>query len=326
MSRPAHKWKSMSGTSRTVIALATAGVIGAVAVGVSSASTVLPGHDQAPSQASGTASGRTHPYGLGAVPSPKGWRESELRTSVEPKLQAIAPNATAGSAGSKKHPALPSSVDLTKYAATPGNQGQVGSCAAWAIDYSAYSILEHEQRISGGPQAPMYTFAQIVKGNGDWGSSAEANFQIASSQGIDSKSHYWQGNFDYTTQPTASEIHNAAKWKLSGYTPLHNGSQIKADVQAALAKGEPVAIGIPVYNSFFYLNAQQAASYTYSPASGEQYAGGHEMTIVGYNSKGVRVENSWGTGWGDHGFINLSWDFLAHQVWEANAVGKLIKR
>lgn len=328
MRRASHKWKAVSGRSRAGIALATAGAIAAVTVGVSAAHTVTPDHSRGPAQAprsGASGTGKTHPFGLGALPSHSQWRESVLRTGVEPRLEAIAPDATAGSTPSKKRQSLPRSVDLARYAATPGDQGQVGSCVAWSIDYSAYSILEHEQRISGGPHAPMYTYSQIVKGQ-NVGTSPEQHFRIATSQGVDSKSDYWQGDFDYTTAPTSGEVRNAAKWKLSGYTPLHTGSRIKADVQTALAKGEPVTIAIPVYDSFFYLTPQQAASYTYRPSTGEGYAGGHAMTIVGYNSKGVRVENSWGTRWGDRGFINLSWDFLADQVWEANAVGKLVKR
>ncbi|GAA1892685.1 C1 family peptidase [Streptantibioticus ferralitis] len=326
MSRASHKWKTISGKARAAIALASAGTIVAVAVGVSSASTVVPGHDQAPSQAPRAASGKRHPFGLGAVPSKSAWRQSMLRQSVEPRLEATAPRPTIDATKpKKKRQALPASVDLTKYAATPGDQGQVGACVAWSIDYSAYSILEHEQGISGGPQAPMYTYSQIVQGQ-NVGTSPEQHFQIATTQGVDSKSDYSQGDFDYTTQPTANEIANAAKWKLSGYTPLHTGNQIKNDVESALSQREPVTIAIPVYDSFFYLTRQQAASYAYYPASGEQFAGGHEITIVGYNSKGVRVENSWGRGWGDHGYINLSWNYLANQVWEANAVGKLIKR
>ncbi|MFD8324985.1 C1 family peptidase [Streptomyces lydicus] len=326
MSRASHKWKTISGTSRTVIALATAGVLGAVTVGVSSASTDVPDRDPAPVHAPQAGHGKL-PHGLGILPSRSQWRQSVLRHSVEQRLVAAAPRpADAGTSQGKVGATPPAGVDLTKYAPRPGQQGQVGSCAAWAIDYTAYTILEREQKIAAYPRAPMYTYAQISKGN-DNGSSPQQHFKIAMEQGVDSKPHYWQGDFDYTTQPTASERAGAAHWKLSGYTPLHTGRRIKAEVKAALAKGEPVVISMRVYNSFFHLNARKAASYTYYPASGEQYAGGHGVTVVGYNSKGVRVENSWGPDWGDHGFVNLPWKFLAgDQLMEANAVGKLIRQ
>jgi C1A family cysteine protease len=221
-------------------------------------------------------------------------------------------------------PNTPTSASLAQYAVTPGDQGQVGSCVSWAIDYSAMSILENEQGITGHPQAPMYTYAQLARGN-DQGSTPSDTFDILTSQGVDTMDDYWQGNFDYTTQPDSNERANAANWKLSGYTPINTGSGIKAGVQQAIASGLPVAISIPVYMSFERISRSQAADYSYYPTSGDQYMGGHEITIIGYNSSGVRVQNSWGTSWGDSGFINLSWNYLANQVEEANAVGKLVQ-
>lgn len=38
--------------------------------------------------------------------------------------------------------------------------------------------------------------------------------------------------------------------------------------------------------------------------------GGHAMLAVGYDATGVRVVNSWGTGFGDEGFCTLSWDYM----------------
>ncbi|MFC0548439.1 C1 family peptidase [Kutzneria chonburiensis] len=221
-------------------------------------------------------------------------------------------------------PNTPTSASLAQYAVTPGDQGQVGSCVSWAIDYSAMSILENEQGITGHPQAPMYTYAQLARGN-DQGSTPSDTFDILTSQGVDTMDDYWQGNFDYTTQPDSNERANAANWKLSGYTPISTGSGIKAGVQQAIASGLPVAISIPVYQSFERISRSQATDYSYYPTSGDQYMGGHEITIIGYNSSGVRVQNSWGTNWGDGGFINLSWNYLANQVEEANAVGKLVQ-
>ncbi|MEV5507662.1 C1 family peptidase [Streptomyces orinoci] len=325
MSRARHKLKTLSVKARAAIGLSTAVAIGAVTVGVSYASTSGHSHQKpAADQSPHAASGKSHPFGLGAMPVQP--QKSLPSASVEPKLAAMAPQPTAGAGKSKKgRAALPASVDLSKYAPAPGNQGQVNSCVAWAIDYSSYSILEHEQKISGGPQAPMYTYSQVVKGR-NVGTSPEQHFRIATSQGVDSRKDYKQGDFDYTAQPTRNEIRNAANWKLTGYTPLHTGSQIKTDVQSALAKGEPVVLLVPVYNDFFYLSPKQASSYTYYPDTGTGYVGGHAMTIVGYNSQGVRVENSWGKNWGDRGYINLSWKYLADQAWGADAVGKLVRR
>lgn len=220
----------------------------------------------------------------------------------------------------------PSSVSLARYDSGPGDQGKVGSCVSWAIDYAAYDILEKEQGITGAPQAPMYTYAQIVKGV-DQGSTPDETFQILEKQGVDNQADYWQGNFDYTTQPTAAETTSAAKWKLSGHTTLPTGAGIQAGVEKSIAAGEPVVISIQVHQSWMKISPQDASSYGYEPGddTADPIVGGHEVAIIGYNSQGVRIENSWGTGWGDGGYINVSWAFLQHQVEEANAVGKLVR-
>lgn len=33
------------------------------------------------------------------------------------------------------------------------------------------------------------------------------------------------------------------------------------------------------------------------------------MTVLGYDQNGTRIENSWGTRWGDSGWFTLSWDW-----------------
>ncbi|MGD3108544.1 C1 family peptidase [Streptomyces sp. YGL11-2] len=305
---PSHK-KRTTTKARTAIAMAAAGAIAALSAGIASASGTFD-----------TPADTHHHYALGAK-LPSGGKASALatHTSVVSRLAALSPHK----GGAPQD--VRDSVDLSQYAIAPGNQGRVGSCVSWAIDYSGYSIQEKQQGISGGPQAPMYTYAQIAKGN-DQGSTPDDTFSIAESQGVDSKSDYTQGDFDFTTQPTDAERQNAAHWKLSGHTQLHTGNQIQADVKQALADGEPVAISLQVHQSFQDITQQTAADYSYQPGGAEDpVLGGHEITIVGYNNQGVRVENSWGSNWGDGGYINLSWDFLANQVQEANAIGKLVK-
>ncbi|MBH1936416.1 C1 family peptidase [Streptomyces sp. AV19] len=324
-SRP--KPKGLRGTPRTVLAISVAAAIGAASAGIAQADTAGHGQDRATAgQSAHSANGKRHPFGLGALPSRPQGRNAVPSGSVESRLEALSPYAKAGAAKPKKaSKPLPAAVDLSKFAATPGNQGDVNSCVAWAIDYSAYSILEGVQKISGGPQAPMYTYAQIVKGRNDPTAAAD-HFRIATKQGVDSRKHYKPGDFNYTTQPSKSERRNAANWKLSGYTTLRTGSRIQNDVKSALSKGQPVVIMIPVRNDLYYLTPKEAASYKYYPARDSGYAGNHMVTIIGYNSKGVRVENSWGKGWGDRGFVNFSWKYLQNQVVEADAVGKIVKR
>jgi hypothetical protein len=219
----------------------------------------------------------------------------------------------------------PASVDLTPYAPAVGDQGQVNSCAAWATDYTALGYWENRQGISGGVLAPMYTYSQVT-GGVDTGTSLESHLSIAKSQGIDSWADYWQGAYNYYTMPTSAEIANAANWKLTNATPLAigesgNSTVTQQSIEQAVAAGDPVVIGIPVYDNFMYLTA---ANHGYYAGIGGAYDGGHAVTVLGYDSTGVRIENSWGTEWGDSGFATLSWSYINQYVLDAVAVGQLV--
>ncbi|GAA1962500.1 C1 family peptidase [Kitasatospora viridis] len=234
-------------------------------------------------------------------------------------LAAMAPLPRVGAA--------PASADLSQYALSPGDQGQVGSCVTWATGYTGYGILMSEQGISGAPMAPMYIYSQIAQGN-DQGTYASVALPMEQQQGIDTQADYWQGTTDFTTQPDANETANAAGYKLSGFAELPtSGDQARAAIEDAISQGEPVPFGFSVQQSFMDLNSQTASDYSYMPGdtSSDPVVGGHEITIVGYNDQGVTIENSWGTSnWGNGGFANLPWSFFnAGVVDEVHAMGKL---
>jgi C1A family cysteine protease len=255
-------------------------------------------------EASGTVSSLSH--GLGLIPTPS------ATASADAIAQADAAAAT-----------VPASVDLTPYAMPVGDQGQVGSCAAWATDYTALGYWENKQGITGGGLEPMFTYSQVT-GGVDRGSSIEGNLQVDQS-GVDTQGDYWQGNFDYTDMPTSLEKAAAVNWKLTSFSnlaivPSVNATTTRQSIEVALAAGTPVVIGIPVYDNFFYVTGANNGYYSGPSGSFEGY---HAITALGYNANGLVIENSWGSGWGNKGFATLSWSFVNGDVFDAVAVGAL---
>ena len=208
----------------------------------------------------------------------------------------------------------PATADLTAWAPPAGDQGPVGSCVAWSVAYTSMGWYQRYNKIGGGALAPMYTYAQLAKGR-DTGSSFTGNLNIAVSQGVDTMADYTQGNFDYTSQPTAPETANAAKWKLTGYTAL---PLTQTAIKTSIAAKHPVTIGMAVYNNFFGV---RSADHGFYDAVSGSFAGYHAITALGYDTRGLRIENSWGAGWGDNGFATLSWAFVAAHVFSAIEVG-----
>lgn len=83
--------------------------------------------------------------------------------------------------------------------------------------------------------------------------------------------------------------------------------QTKDEVKAAVAVG-PVTFGTAVTKAF-----TETGPHTDPippPADGADIAGGHAMTIAGYDKYGVRVPNTWGTGLGNAGWFYLSWEYV----------------
>lgn len=224
----------------------------------------------------------------------------------------------------------PASADLTVYAPPVGDQGQVNSCAAWATDYTALGYWENRQGIAGGVLAPMYTYAQVTGGR-NLGTAIESHLGIASAQGVDNAADYPQtadrpAFWDYWDQPSAAQKTHAVSWKVTGYTPLDlsatpTSTVTQQSIEQAVAAGQPVVIGIPVYDNFMNLGP---TNHGYYAGISGPYDGGHAITVLGYDATGVRIENSWGTGWGDSGFATLSWAFVNQYVMDAVAVGQLV--
>ena len=215
--------------------------------------------------------------------------------------------------------ALPTSVDLKQWAVTPGDQGQVGSCVTWAIDYGMLGWYSKYSGVAGQPFAPMYTYSQI-NGGVDGGSYPTVALDVAKTQGSDTRAHYTQGDYDWRTQPTAAERANAANYKIKSYTTLFAGSGQAGSsllIKQALATKHPVAIEMAVRHGFDYLGAAPGAV---DDDISSTVRGYHEVFAVGYDAAGLIIENSWGTGWANGGFGRISWRVVLNDVWEADTI------
>ncbi|GAA0231574.1 IPT/TIG domain-containing protein [Cryptosporangium japonicum] len=203
---------------------------------------------------------------------------------------------------------LPASVDLRADAPPVGNQGNVGACVAWTI---GYSIMGYYAQGSGEPYAPLYLYMRAVKGSApNTGLVPETALTEAQKYGVDTQSDYFQGTLNYSIKPTPAEVANASNYKITGWKALwsgvaNQGTTGQLAIERALAAGNPVAIGFPVFRDFQSLKANT----TYNTLSGTSL-GGHMVTAYGYDSEGVWIRNQWSTAWGTKGDAKLSWAFV----------------
>jgi len=268
---------------------------------------------------------------LGFRPSPPG---DYVATPLAPKLmQGLA---------------IRSSVDLSSQLPPVGDQGNQGSCVAWATSYyyktwsekqehTGWSLTDTQHRFS-----PSFMYNQI-NGGSDNGANFQDAFNVLQNKGdVDiAEMPYNDGN--YTTQPTAAQLQAARPYRIpSGWTYFWNRSTYGPygpansidNAKAWIDSGKALVMGIPVYNDFpNFAGSPSRTYYVYNGSS--SLAGGHGVCICGYNDNinpggadadhkgGFKMVNSWGSGWNgsNAGYVYLSYDFVKRYVFEAWTMG-----
>ncbi|CAN6444214.1 unnamed protein product [Victoria cruziana] len=196
---------------------------------------------------------------------------------------------------------LPAAVDWrARGAVTPiKNQGQCGSC--WA--FSAVAAIEGITEIKTGKLLSLSEQQLVdcdVKGENEGceGGYMEAAFRyVQSSGGLATEADYpYQGSGGTCNQAQASNV--AAN--ITGYATVPSGQETALQGAAA---NQPVSVAIDAGGTSFQFYSEGI----FDGACGDQL--NHGVTVVGYGENGGRkywtVKNSWGTGWGENGYIRM---------------------
>ncbi|NJD08465.1 MAG: hypothetical protein FIA97_18500 [Methylococcaceae bacterium] len=218
-------------------------------------------------------------------------------------------------------PTEPPSVDLSSSFPTPGDQGQQGSCVAWATGYALKSYQEGvEMKWSLNTTSHLFSPAFIynqVNGGQDGGSQIYDALDLIIAKGAATWDLMPYTDQNFTDQPSAEAMAEAAKFKgLKRYT-----LSTLSDLKGALAQRKPVVLGIDVYDQFYNLKGPDSV-YNSKAGNNNGPHGKHAVTAVGYDNNkyggAVKVINSWSTNWGDNGFFWMPYSFfpeVTFQMW-----------
>jgi C1A family cysteine protease len=256
-----------------------------------------------------TPAGAEDPYRqipLGLVPSVGEWTEYQ-------------PEPTAGIMST-----LPSRVDLSESLPPVKSQGSQGSCVAWAVGYYYTTYQEAIERnwditTLDHQLSPAYIYNQRDTSdctNRNSGMSFWDAFTIVKNQGVAPLSLFPYNASDACTQPSDSVRSAAYPYRAEGFQFINYGDELDM-LKDLLAQGKPIAVAIPVYESFYRISEDNPV--LQPPAPGETFYGGHGMLVVGYDDEigGFLTVNSWGPNWGMEGYLYLSYEFVIQNVWEA---------
>ncbi len=221
---------------------------------------------------------------------------------------------------------LPTSISLEKYAPTPGDQGEYGTCTAWAVGYGVATILyakTHELTdkalINKYAFSPSFLYEQIKD-------SSDNNCQGGSSSVKALITLITKGDARLKTVPytcgikaTENATTEALDYKIGDLAILFAAKGMSKEdkyfkeeaaaielTKKALIDGSPISISFTLPKSFFGIK-----SAIWNPDPNEKFSdwkhNSHAMCVIGYDDNiaggAFRVMNSWGTSWGDKGLI-----------------------
>ncbi len=241
---------------------------------------------------------------------------------------------------------LPARVSWTQYAPPIGNQGQYGTCVAWATGYGLKTTLNSiDGRITSPSSAANQTSPidlwHLMRVKADdkassncGGSSFDPAFKVMMTYGVQRMSQKPFTNQKMVCDPGSSvnagnSNDKLGEYRVVAYTSELTGGQrpaygmTTANIKNHLVKG-PLVVGAKLGERFMRWNNSNVIT----SDDPDSYNGGHAyhaMMIVGYDdSKGAfRIQNSWGASdWGDNGYIWVGYDFFirnfAFGVWSAS--------
>lgn len=209
---------------------------------------------------------------------------------------------------------LPSKVDLRTPLMQVFDQGDLGSCVANAVS----GALRFNQIKAGGPDFTpsrlfIYYTAREFQGWTDWDSGAYIRDGVkgVAQKGAPAEGRNTSGSWEYdirhfTEKPSPAAYNHAANHQALNYYAV---GQSNSQLKGALAEGHPIVFGFTVYDSFYNVGSDGLVP---MPGYYEDVLGGHAVLILGYDDASRRyiVQNSWGTYWGDHGFMYMPYEYV----------------
>jgi C1A family cysteine protease len=242
-------------------------------------------------------------------------RKYKLRASPPDARDIVHPVGAVAHMGSTQ--VLPAKVDMRSggIGMPPVlDQGQLGSCASNAASNALRRLLRQEKLREWQPSR-LYLYWNTRVGVELGAPGDDSGVCIRDVCKAISKYHacdemLWPYAIEkFAVSPPLAAYKNAALHKgvAYQYVPV----SVPA-VRAVLAAGHPIIAGIQLFESF-ESQAVAASGVVPLPGAGEKALGGHAVLICGYDDVAgtFLVLNSWGVGWGQHGYFTIPYAYIA---------------
>ena len=169
--------------------------------------------------------------------------------------------------------------------------------------------------------SPAFIYNQIKVAGCDGGSQIPSAMELISDTGIVTLSEMPYNENECDKQPTEIQVNLAEENKITSFSYL-DGSTLFDQAKAFLNNNQPIVIAISIdRNHFGKIDTNGDAVYR----EFETDDGAHAMLVVGYNDKknAFKVVNSWGTSWGNNGFVWIDYKAF-HDVLNTDSDFKIL--
>jgi C1A family cysteine protease len=207
---------------------------------------------------------------------------------------------------------LPLIVDLREHVGDVLDQGQLGSCTANALAKAQEFAMRKAGRSDVFTPSRLFIYygeREIEQSVGyDSGAFIRDGAKVLHKDGAPPEI-MWPYNIGrFTEKPPAEVYDQAMKFQTLRYRRVARSIE---QMKACLFEGNPFVVGFTVYDSFESDETAQTGMMP-MPAAGESVLGGHAVLVVGYDDRRGAwiVLNSWGPGWGDHGYFYMPQPYL----------------
>jgi len=202
---------------------------------------------------------------------------------------------------------------LEPYVPMVTDQGAANTCVARMLEnLVAISEAVNNRKYDPISAVALYEMAQLKDGIvGDTGSRIRTAARVLQKHGCPKASAVPYNVLKLNKGVRGVDLVNG--WNSSGlkYEMIDTEGEKKLEaIDNALLHGHPVGYGMLVDQRFM---DHTGAGVLMLPTSDTAFIGGHALTLVGpRNSAGVfRGLNTYGNSWGDHGFFNISQDYIS---------------
>jgi C1A family cysteine protease len=223
---------------------------------------------------------------------------------------------------------LPTSIDYSNNMSAVKDQGQLGSCVAFAttavkewqeIKEYGLEIISTKNKPAMGTKLVRDLSEQWVYWNckkidpwpNEEGTSIRYAMKVLQHQGIPFEKEW---PYSDTVVGSPSKLaRKIAKWlRIESYWRITTISELKA----ALVNNGPIPIGVLCFEEIFTVGANGIIS---DPKNPDQIYGGHAICAVGFDDskKLVKFKNSWSSGWGEKGYGYLSYNYINEYMLDA---------